>query len=120
MVFFISAEFIPALLLSPCPGFGEILLDFDESDDDDDDDVEGSAGLDRFGIWKKKSSKIVRFFFSEFFREISTYLKSRVQFVTTHKLFHIFGTLSFSIFFSVSVSISVSIPVSISFIFRRR
>ena len=55
MVFFISAELIPALLLSPCPGFGEILLDFDESDDDDDDDdVEGSAGLDRFGIWKKK------------------------------------------------------------------
>ena len=118
MVFFISAEFIPALLLSPCPGFGEILLDFDESDDDvDDDNVEGSAGLDRFGIWKKKSSKMVRFF-SEFFREISTYLKSRVQFVTTHKLFHIFGTLSLTIFLSVSVSISI--PISISFIFRRR
>ena len=69
MVFFISAEFIPAilLLLSPCPGFGEILLDFDESDDNvDDDDVEGSAGLDRFGIWKKKSSKMVRFFFGMF------------------------------------------------------
>ena len=67
MVFFISAELIPALLLSPCPGFGEILLDFDESDDDDDDDdVEGSAGLDRFGIWKEKSSKMVRFFFGMF------------------------------------------------------
>ena len=69
MVFFISAEFIPAilLLLSPCPGFGEILLDFDESDDDDDDDdVEGSAGLDRFGIWKEKSSKMVWFFFGIF------------------------------------------------------
>ena len=69
MVFFISAEFIPAilLLLSPCPGFGEILLDFDESDDNvDDDDVEGSAGLDRFGIWKEKSSKMVRFFFGMF------------------------------------------------------
>ena len=59
VVFFISAEFIPALLLSPCPGFGEILLDFDESDDDDDEDVEGSAGLDRLGIWKEKSSKMV-------------------------------------------------------------
>ena len=56
VVFFMSAELIPALLLplSPCPGFGEILLDFDESDDDD-DDVEGSAGLDRLGIWKKNN-----------------------------------------------------------------
>ena len=69
MVFFISAEFIPAilLLLSPCPGFGEILLDFDESDDNvDDDDVEGSAGLDRFGIWKKSRRKWFDFFFGIF------------------------------------------------------
>ena len=51
-VFFNSeAELLPMLRLLPCPGFGEILLDFEESDDED-DVVEGSAGLDRLGICK--------------------------------------------------------------------